>query len=246
MQNADVVIALGARFDDRVTGNVPRFAPEARRAATEKRGGFIHFEIMPRNINKVVPATEAVEGDVTENLAKLLPLIEFSERREWFASIAQWKDKYPFYHQQDPSGTLKPQTVIQELNKQTEHYKEKVIITTGVGQHQMWAAQYFRWRHPRSFVTSGGLGTMGYGLPSAIGAKIARPDCIVVDIDGDASFCMTGMELVTAAQYGVGVKVLILNNSFQGMVKQWQDLFYGKRYSNTSMFNPDFIKLAEV
>jgi acetolactate synthase-1/2/3 large subunit len=246
MQNADVVIALGARFDDRVTGKVARFAPEARRAATEKRGGFIHFEIMPRNINKVVPATEAVKGDVTENLAKLLPLIEFSERREWFANIAQWKDKYPFYHQQDPSGTLKPQTVIQELNKQTEHNKEKVIITTGVGQHQMWAAQYFRWRHPRSFVTSGGLGTMGFGLPSAIGAKIARPDCIVVDIDGDASFCMTGMELVTAAQYGVGVKVLILNNSFQGMVKQWQDLFYGKRYSNTAMSNPDFIKMAEV
>ena len=246
MQNADVVIALGARFDDRVTGNVSRFAPEARRAAAEKRGGIIHFEIMPKNINKVISATEAVQGDVTENLAKLLPLIESSERREWFANIAQWKDKYPFYHHQDPNGTLKPQTIIQELNKQTEHNKEKVIITTGVGQHQMWAAQYFRWRHPRSFVTSGGLGTMGFGLPSAIGAKIGRPDCIVVDIDGDASFCMTGMELVTAAQYGVGVKVLILNNSFQGMVKQWQDLFYGKRYSATAMVNPNFTKMAEV
>ncbi|KAG0032815.1 Acetolactate synthase, mitochondrial [Podila clonocystis] len=245
MQNADVVIALGARFDDRVTANVPRFAPEARRAAAEKRGGIIHFEIMPKNINKVVQATEAIEGDVTENLTKLLPLIESSERKDWFSKLTQWKTQFPFYHVQDPNGVLKPQTVIQELNKQTEHMKDKVIISTGVGQHQMWAAQYFRWRHPRSFVTSGGLGTMGFGLPAAIGAKVAKPDHIVIDIDGDASFCMTGMELATAAQYNIGVKVLILNNDFQGMVKQWQDLFYEERYSGTPMFNPDFVKLAE-
>ncbi|KAG0091026.1 Acetolactate synthase, mitochondrial [Podila epicladia] len=236
---------LGARFDDRVTANVPRFAPEARKAAAEKRGGIIHFEIMPKNINKVVQATEAIEGDVTENLTKLLPLIESSERKDWFSKLTQWKNQFPFYHVQDPNGVLKPQTVIQELNKQTEHMKDKVIISTGVGQHQMWAAQYFRWRHPRSFVTSGGLGTMGFGLPAAIGAKVAKPDHIVVDIDGDASFCMTGMELATAAQYNIGVKVLILNNDFQGMVKQWQDLFYEERYSGTPMFNPDFVKLAE-
>ncbi|KAG0338878.1 Acetolactate synthase, mitochondrial [Podila humilis] len=245
MQNADVIVALGARFDDRVTMHVPRFAPEARKAAAEKRGGIIHFEIMPKNINKVVQATEAIEGDVTENLTKLLPLIETSERKEWFSKINEWKNQFPFYHVQDPNGVLKPQTVIQELNKQTEHMKEKVIISTGVGQHQMWAAQYFRWRHPRSFVTSGGLGTMGFGLPSAIGAKVGKPDHIVIDIDGDASFCMTGMELATAAQYNIGVKVLILNNDFQGMVKQWQDLFYEERYSGTPMFNPDFVKLAE-
>ncbi|KAF9583492.1 Acetolactate synthase, mitochondrial [Lunasporangiospora selenospora] len=245
MQSADVVIALGARFDDRVTGNVPKFAPEARKAAMEKRGGIIHFEISPKNINKVVQATEAIEGDVTENLTKLLPLIENSERKEWFSKIQQWKNHFPFFHTQDPNGPLKPQTVIQELNTQTAHMKDKVIISTGVGQHQMWAAQYFRWRHPRSFVTSGGLGTMGFGLPSAIGAKVAKPDHIVVDIDGDASFCMTGMELATAAQYNIGVKVLILNNDFQGMVKQWQDLFYEERYSGTQMFNPDFVKLAE-
>ncbi|KAF9423022.1 Acetolactate synthase, mitochondrial [Podila epigama] len=246
MQNADVIIALGARFDDRVTLSVPGFAPEARKAAAEKRGGIIHFEIMPKNINKVVQATEAIEGEVTENLTKLLPLIESSERKEWFSKLTQWKNQYPFYHVQDPNGVLKPQTVIQELNKQTEHMKDKVIISTGVGQHQMWAAQYFRWRHPRSFVTSGGLGTMGFGLPAAIGAKVAKPDHIVVDIDGDASFCMTGMELATAAQYNIGVKVLILNNDFQGMVKQWQDLFYEERYSGTQMFNPDFVKLAEA
>ncbi|KAF9139644.1 Acetolactate synthase, mitochondrial [Mortierella sp. GBA39] len=246
MQKADVIIALGARFDDRVTANVARFAPEAKKAALEKRGGIIHFEISPKNINKVVQATEAIEGDVTENLSKLLPLIEGSERKEWFTKLSNWKSRFPFYHVQDPKGILAPQTVIQELDKQTAHMKEKVIITTGVGQHQMWAAQYFRWRQPRSLVTSGGLGTMGFGLPAAIGAKVGKPDHIVVDIDGDASFCMTGMELATAAQYNIGVKVLILNNDFQGMVKQWQDLFYEERYSGTQMFNPDFVKLAEA
>lgn len=246
MQKADVIIALGARFDDRVTANVPRFAPEAKKAALEKRGGIIHFEISPKNINKVVQATEAIEGDVTENLTKLLPLIESSERKEWFTKIGDWKSRFPFYHEQDPNGILLPQTVIQELDKQTADIKDKVIITTGVGQHQMWAAQYFRWRQPRSLVTSGGLGTMGFGLPAAIGAKVGKPDHIVVDIDGDASFSMTGMELATAAQYNIGVKVLILNNDFQGMVKQWQDLFYEERYSGTPMFNPDFVKLAEA
>ncbi|KAF9975826.1 Acetolactate synthase, mitochondrial [Actinomortierella ambigua] len=246
MQNADVVIALGARFDDRVTGNVSKFAPEARKAAAEKRGGIIHFEIMPKNINKVVQATEAIEGDVTENLSKLLPLIEGSERKDWFSTIQNWKKQFPFFHVQDANGPLKPQTVIQEINKQCADKKDKVIITTGVGQHQMWAAQYYRWRHPRTFISSGGLGTMGYGLPSAIGAKVAKPDHIVIDIDGDASFSMTGMELATAAQYNIGVKVLILNNDFQGMVKQWQDLFYEERYSGTPMFNPDFVKLAEA
>ncbi|KAG0269699.1 Acetolactate synthase, mitochondrial [Linnemannia exigua] len=219
MQKADVIIALGARFDDRVTANIARFAPEAKKAALEKRGGIIHFEISPKNINKVVQATEAIEGDVTENLTKLLPLIENSERKEWFTKLGNWKSRFPFYHVQDPKG---------------------------VAQHQMWAAQYFRWRQPRSLVTSGGLGTMGFGLPAAIGAKVGKPDHIVIDIDGDASFCMTGMELATAAQYNIGVKVLILNNDFQGMVKQWQDLFYEERYSATQMFNPDFVKLAEA
>ncbi|CAG8521197.1 4707_t:CDS:2 [Ambispora gerdemannii] len=248
MQDADVIIALGARFDDRVTGHLKHFAPEAKKAASENRGGIIHFDISRKNINKVVQAHTAIEGDVGNNLASLLPHIEFAERKEWFAKIDEWKSKYPWYYAKPKSKNdrLKPQQIIEELEKQTQNYKEKVILTTGVGQHQMWAAQFFRWRYPSTMITSGGLGTMGYGLPSAIGAKVARPDNVVIDIDGDASFCMTGMELATAAQYNIGVKVLILNNDFQGMVKQWQDLFYEERYSETRMVNPDFVKMAEA
>jgi acetolactate synthase-1/2/3 large subunit len=136
--------------------------------------------------------------------------------------------------------------VIEELDNQTKNIKDEIIVATGVGQHQMWAAQHFRWKHPRSMVTSGGLGTMGFGLPASIGAKVAAPHKTVIDIDGDASFSMTAMELATASQYGIGVKVLILNNEFQGMVLQWQDLFYEKRYSHTKMTNPDFVMLAKA
>ncbi|ORY93369.1 large subunit of biosynthetic type acetolactate synthase [Syncephalastrum racemosum] len=248
MQHADLIIALGARFDDRVTLRVDAFAPEAVKAARENRGGILHFEIMPKNINKVIEATQAIEGDVTENVRRMLPHVQSSERKEWFDQINEWKAKYPFHYELPATDddTLKPQQLIEELDKQTRDIKENVIITTGVGQHQMWAAQLYRWRHPRTFITSGGLGTMGYGLPSAIGAKVAKPEKIVVDIDGDASFSMTAMELATAAEFNIGVKVLLLNNSFQGMVKQWQELFYDERYSYTQMKNPDFCKLAEA
>ncbi|KAJ3299556.1 Acetolactate synthase, mitochondrial [Borealophlyctis nickersoniae] len=246
MQSADVIVALGARFDDRVTGNLKKFAPAAKKAAMSGKGGIFHFEIMPKNINKVVEATQAVEGDVATNLRHLIPMVKEQPRSAWINQLAEWKMKYPFtYAPSAPGAPLKPQAVVEELNRQTAHMKDNVIITTGVGQHQMWAAQYYRWRSPRSFVTSGGLGTMGFGLPSAIGAKVGAPDKIVVDIDGDASFSMTGMELMTARQFNIGVKVLILNNDFQGMVKQWQDLFYDKRYSATTMHNPDFVKFAE-
>ncbi|TDL24971.1 acetolactate synthase [Rickenella mellea] len=246
MQQADVIIALGARFDDRVTGKVDTFAPAARAAALQGRGGIIHFEIMPKNINKVVDATVPILGDVVENLAALVPMIKHSPRTDWFADIAGWKSKYPFTYEKSKAGErMKPQEVIEELDRQTAHMKDQVIVSTGVGQHQMWAAQHFRWRSPRSMVTSGGLGTMGFGLPSAIGAKVAAPEKTVVDIDGDASFSMTAMELATASQFNIGVKVLILNNEFQGMVEQWQDLFYDARYSHTAMINPDFVMLAK-
>ncbi|KAH9931707.1 acetolactate synthase [Epithele typhae] len=247
MQEADVIIALGARFDDRVTGKVDMFAPAARAAALQGRGGIIHFEIQPKNINKVVNASIPVLGDVVANMAALAPLIKGSERKAWFDDIRGWKANYPFtYEKSKPGAPMKPQEVIEELDAQTAHRKEDIIIATGVGQHQMWAAQHFRWRHPRTCVSSGGLGTMGFGVPAAIGAKVGAPDKTVIDIDGDASFSMTAMELQTASTHGIGVKFLVVNNEFQGMVLQWQDLFYDARYAHTRMKNPDFIALAKA
>ncbi|KAI3655018.1 hypothetical protein MP228_000398 [Amoeboaphelidium protococcarum] len=259
MQNADLIISLGARFDDRVTGALNKFAPEARRAEQEGRGGIVQFDISPKNIGKIVGVTCSVEGDLSKGLEQLIQNhnIEQKDRKEWLNQIQFWKQKYPFRfdnaftsqeeNEMAQTGALKPQKVLSVLNNliQKDMERNRVTFTTGVGQHQMWAAQFIRWRHPRTLVTSGGLGTMGFGLPAAIGCKIARPDHFVIDVDGDASFSMTGMELMTASEFNVGVKVLILNNEFQGMVRQWQDLFYENRYSGTKMCNPDFVKLAE-
>lgn len=251
MQEADLILALGARFDDRITGHVPRFAPQARQAATEGRGGIVHFDIMPKNINKVVQATEAVEGDVTANLRHLLPQVEKrseSDRSEWFSQIAFWKERFPWAYEKEsgPDSLIKPQTVISKLSDLTAHRKESTIICTGVGQHQMWTAQHYRWREPRSMITSGGLGTMGFGLPAAIGAKVACPEKLVVDVDGDASFSMTLTELSTAAEFNIGAKIIVLNNEEQGMVTQWQSLFYNDRFAHTHQRNADFVKLAEA
>ncbi|KAK3324119.1 thiamine diphosphate-binding protein [Cercophora scortea] len=251
MQKADLIICLGGRFDDRVTGNIAKFAPVAKAAAAEGRGGIVHFEIMPKNINKVVQATEAVEGDLGANLKLLIPQVEaksIADRQQWFDQIKEWKAKWPLsnYDRDESNGLIKPQLLIEELSKLTADRKENTYISTGVGQHQMWTAQHFRWRHPRTMITSGGLGTMGFGLPAAIGAKVAKPDALVIDIDGDASFQMTLTELATAAQFNIGVKVIVLNNEEQGMVTQWQNLFYEDRYSHTHQKNPDFVKLADA
>ncbi|KAF2500244.1 acetolactate synthase mitochondrial precursor [Lophium mytilinum] len=248
MQEADLIIALGARFDDRITGSVAKFAPAAKLAAQEGRGGIIHFEIMPKNINKVVQATEAVEGDVITNLASLLPFVNaVEERPEWFAQINDWKQRFPWaYEKEGANGMIKPQTVMATLSELTDPVKDNTVITTGVGQHQMWAAQHFRWRYPRTMITSGGLGTMGFGLPAAIGAKVARPDALVIDIDGDASFSMTLTELSTAAEFNIGVKIILLNNEEQGMVTQWQSLFYKNRFAHTHQKNADFVKLGDA
>ncbi|CAI4048296.1 acetolactate synthase catalytic subunit SKDI_13G2380 [Saccharomyces kudriavzevii IFO 1802] len=248
VQNADLLIAVGARFDDRVTCNIAKFAPEARRAAAEGRGGIVHFEVVPKNINKVVETQIAVEGDATSNLDKMMPKIfPVKERSEWFGQINKWKKEFPYaYMMETPGSKIKPQTVITKLSKIANDTGRHVIVTTGVGQHQMWAAQHWTWKNPRTFITSGGLGTMGYGLPSAIGAQVAKPESLVIDIDGDASFNMTLTELSSAVQAGTPVKILILNNEEQGMVTQWQSLFYEHRYSHTHQLNPDFIKLAEA
>jgi acetolactate synthase-1/2/3 large subunit len=188
-----------------------------------------------------------VLGDVKGNLQELLPHVKSSPRKLWWKQLAAWKAQHPFtYPPAVKGGSIKPQRIIEEVYKQLQAAGKvpETIITTGVGQHQMWAAQYYRWQVPRSLITSGGAGTMGFGLPAAIGAKLAAPNHTVIDVDGDGSFLMTGLELITAVQYKIGVKVLLLNNNFQGMVRQWQDLFYNSRYSGTEMYNPDFAQLA--
>ncbi|MEA2733992.1 MAG: acetolactate synthase large subunit [Humisphaera sp.] len=233
VQECDCLIAVGARFDDRVTGNLATFAPKAK---------IIHIDIDPSSISKNVDVDVPVVGDARQSMEALSQLVEFRDRKEWFSQINAWKKRYPFKYFDD-SKHSKPQYVIEEINKQTNG---EAVLTTGVGQHQMWAAQFYRWRRPRQMITSGGLGTMGFGLPSAMGAQLGRPGEVVIDIDGDASYLMTCYELATIAEYNIPVKVAILNNDFQGMVKQWQDLFYERRYSNTPMKNPNFSAMAEA
>lgn len=253
MSQADCIISVGARFDDRITGDPKRFAPVARQAERDGTGGFIHFDIAPENINKTIPVTIPVEGDAKKNLEILLPLLEHHGREEWFDQINTWKKEAPFrYKDDDREFHLKPQAVVEELYNQT---LGEAIVTTGVGQHQMWAAQFYQYSEPRRWYTSGGLGTMGYGVPASIGGQLGemiqakregRDPLPVINIDGDGSFTMTCIEMTTAAQYGIPAKTILLNNDFQGMVKQWQDLFYQERYSHTQMHNPDFCKLVEA
>jgi len=233
VQECDLLIAIGARFDDRVTGKVKTFASGAK---------IVHIDIDPASISKNVRVDIPVVGDAKEILIELIKEVEFRERKQWFKKIADWKKKYPFSYDRQAT-TVKPQYVIEELCRQT---KSEAIITTGVGQNQMWAAQFYRYIKPRQFISSGGLGTMGYGLPAAIGAQVAKPEDTVIDIDGDSGFNMTMTELSTAVQYNLPVKVCILNNGYMGMVRQWQELFYNKRYSNSSLVNPDYATVAQA
>jgi len=233
VQECDLLIAIGARFDDRVTGKLKAFASSAK---------IIHIDIDPASISKNVRVDIPVVGDAKAILVELAKEAEFRERKPWFEKIAEWKKKYPFRYDQKAT-TVKPQYVIEELCHQT---KSEAIITTGVGQNQMWAAQFYRYIKPRQLISSGGLGTMGYGLPAAIGAQVAMPEATVIDIDGDSGFNMTMTELATAVQYNLPIKVCILNNGYMGMVRQWQELFYNKRYSNSSLINPDYATVAQA
>ncbi|KAK5445139.1 hypothetical protein LTS15_010230 [Exophiala xenobiotica] len=252
IQEADLIIALGARFDDRVTGNVAKFGPKALLAAAEGRRGIVHSDIAPKNIDKVVASVETVTGDCTVNLQRLSRLVNsVPDRPEWFQEIEEWKQRFPLsaYRKVPTSpqaNLIRAQEVIEKLSDMTNDMKDRTIIATGVGQHQMWAAQYFRWGYPRTMITSGGLGSMGYGLPAAIGAKTARLDCIVVDIDGDASFNMTIAELATAVHYNIAVKVLLFNNEQMGMVSDLHRLYYQGRFSQNRQQNPDFVQASQA
>ncbi|MDI6449252.1 biosynthetic-type acetolactate synthase large subunit [Anaerobaca lacustris] len=233
VQESDLLIAVGARFDDRVTGKLSTFAPNAK---------IVHIDIDPASISKNVHVDIPVVGDAKYILTELTKEVEHRPREAWFARIAEWKKKFPFKYDGN-AGPIKPQYVIEEVCRQTN---SDAIVATGVGQHQMWAAQFYRFTRPRQFITSGGLGTMGFGLPAAIGAQIARPDATVIDIDGDHSFNMTLTELATAVQYELPIKVCLMNNGYMGMVRQWQELFYGRRYACSYLKNPDYAAVARA
>ncbi|TAN60920.1 biosynthetic-type acetolactate synthase large subunit [bacterium] len=241
--NTDCLIAIGARFDDRVTGKIDEFAPYA---------DIIHIDIDPTSISKNVKVDVPIVGDVKvvlKDMLKALPAQKAisafkKETEEWLAQVDAWAKTHKLSYKQEEGGKIKPQMVIEKLYHAT---KGDAIITTEVGQNQMWAAQFFKYDKPRTFITSGGLGTMGFGFPAAIGAQLAFPGKTVVDIAGDGSIQMNIQELATAVQYKLPVKVFILNNMVLGMVRQWQEFFYNKRYSHTCMsVQPDFVKLAEA
>jgi len=233
VQECDLLIAVGARFEDRVTGKLKTFASHAK---------VIHIDIDPASISKNVHVDIPVVGDAKTILSELAKEVEYRDRTKWFARIADWKSKYPLRYDTG-ARTIKPQYVIEEVHRQT---KGAATIVTGVGQHQMWTAQFYKFNRPRQLISSGGLGTMGFGLPAAIGTQVALPDQLVVDIDGDSSFNMTLGELATAVQYELPIKVCIMNNGYMGMVRQWQELFYGKRYSCSFLKNPDYATVARA
>ncbi len=232
VQEADVLIAVGIRFSDRTTGRVTDFAPNAK---------IVHIDIDPAEIGKNVDVDVPIVGDAKLVLRELIKHINYRKRKEWEEKVEGWRKSYPLKYRQDDK--IKPQYVIEKIWE----LQPDAIITTEVGQNQMWAAQYFRVKRPRQFITSGGLGTMGFGFPAAMGAKTAFPDKQVIDIAGDGSFLMNIQELATCVDYGINVKVVILNNMFLGMVRQWQELFYDERYSATCLRCKEmsFEKIAE-
>jgi acetolactate synthase I/II/III large subunit len=240
MDEADLICAIGARFDDRITGKLSEFAPRAK---------FIHIDVDPAEISKNIPAHIPIVGDARNILERLITeyrAVEADRGRleEWWERIRGWQAKYPLGYEDSEDSEIKPQYAIQALYEATGG---DAIVASDVGQHQMWAAQYFHFNQPRRWINSGGLGTMGFGLPAAMGAKVGRPDDTVLCISGDGSIQMNAQELATCAENGIDVKVFILNNGYLGMVRQWQELFWDGRYSQVDMGRfPDFVKLADA
>ncbi len=242
VQNSDLLIALGARFDDRVTGKLSTFAPEAK---------VVHLDVDPAEISKLVTATVPLVGDLKTLLPQLSAEVKktFAARGRpdlapWWKRVHDWREKHPFRIKQEGEKLILPQTAIRRI---WEKCAGKAIVTTGVGEHQMWAAQFWEVSKPREFITSGGLGTMGVCLPFAIGIQLAKPDALVVGIDGDGSFQMTLQDLATASEHKLPIKIFVINNLFLGMVRQWQELFYDERFSETPLADlPDLVKLADA
>ncbi|HYJ00077.1 MAG TPA: thiamine pyrophosphate-dependent enzyme, partial [Thermoleophilaceae bacterium] len=240
MDEADLICCIGARFDDRITGKLSEFAPRAK---------FIHIDVDPAEISKNVPAHIPIVGDAKKILPKLTreyrALETDSSRLDgWWERIRNWQDKHPLRYEDSEDSEIKPQWMIQALWQATGG---DAIVTSDVGQHQMWSAQYYDFPKPRRWINSGGLGTMGFGLPSAMGAKVAMPDDQVVCVAGDGSLIMNIQELATCVTERIPVKVFIMNNGYLGMVRQWQELFWDRRYSSVEMgSSPDWVKLAEA
>ncbi len=240
MDEADLICAVGARFDDRITGKLSEFAPRAK---------FIHIDVDPAEISKNVPAHIPIVGDAKHVLAKLL--VEYraiganpARLDAWWSRIEGWRAKHPLTYEDSADSEIKPQYMIRALYEATGG---DAIVTSDVGQHQMWAAQYYDFPEPRRWINSGGLGTMGFGLPAAMGAAVGAPDRLVCCVAGDGSVQMNAQELATCAQNEIPIKVFIMNNGYLGMVRQWQELFWDGKYSHVDMGEfPDFVKLAEA
>jgi acetolactate synthase-1/2/3 large subunit len=240
MDEADLIVAVGARFDDRITGKLSEFAPRAK---------FVHIDVDPAEISKNVPAHIPIVGDAANILPRLTAEYRALEPdparlEDWWSRINLWRERHPLHYEDSPDSEIKPQYMVKSLYEATGG---DAIVCTDVGQHQMWAAQYYDFPAPRRWISSGGLGTMGFGLPAAMGAKIGCPDQTVVCLSGDGSIQMNMQELATCSQEGVDVKTFIMNNNYLGMVRQWQELFWDRRYSqvDTGQF-PDFVKVAEA
>jgi acetolactate synthase-1/2/3 large subunit len=240
MDEADLICCVGARFDDRITGKLSEFAPRAK---------FIHIDIDPAEISKNVPAHIPIVGDAKHVLTKLVAEYraleaDASRLEDWWQRIEAWRERHPLRYEDSADNEIKPQFMVEALYEATGG---DAIVVSDVGQHQMWAAQYYHFKEPRRWINSGGLGTMGYGLPAAMGAAVGCPDQTVVCLSGDGSVQMNIQELATCTTEGIPIKVFIMNNGYLGMVRQWQELFWDRRYSQVDMGQwPDFVKLAEA